>query len=34
VWEVVNDIPATSSGKFRFTVSHVGKGESSPPAES
>ena len=33
-WEVVDDIPATSSGKFRFTVSHVGKGEFSPPAES
>ena len=33
-WEVVDDIPATSSGKFRFTVSHVGKGESLPPAES
>ena len=33
-WKVVDAIAATSSGKFRFTVSHVGKGESSPPAES
>jgi phenylacetate-CoA ligase len=28
-WEVVTEIPATSSGKFRFTVSHLGKVEPS-----
>ena len=30
-WEIVSEIPATASGKFRFAVSHVGKGEGSRP---
>ena len=33
-WEVVSEIPATSSGKFRFTVSHIGKGEPPRPERS
>ena len=30
-WEIVTEIAATPSGKFRFTVSHVPKGEATPP---